>query len=69
MLFSGFSPFHFFFVVRYVGRLFVKESGMVLEILSELKELAGFSADEEIDLFEVSFLLLLRALFYLTLNI
>ncbi|KAH0677829.1 hypothetical protein KY285_025630 [Solanum tuberosum] len=38
--------------IRYVGRLFVKESGKLLEILSKLKELAGFSPDEEIDLFE-----------------
>ncbi|KAH0756501.1 hypothetical protein KY290_026771 [Solanum tuberosum] len=39
--------------IRYVGRLFVKQSGKLLEILSKLKELAGFSPDEEIDLFEL----------------
>jgi len=55
MRFSHVSPFNFFVInVRYVGRLFVKESGKLLEILSKLKELAGFSPDEEIDLFEVN---------------
>ncbi|XP_060212553.1 uncharacterized protein LOC132640125 isoform X2 [Lycium barbarum] len=38
--------------IRYVGRLFVKESGKPLEILTKLNELAGFSPDEEIELFE-----------------
>ncbi|XP_075083911.1 ubiquitin C-terminal hydrolase 12-like isoform X2 [Nicotiana tabacum] len=38
--------------IRYVGRLFVKESGTPLEILTKLNELAGFSPDEEIELFE-----------------
>lgn len=44
----------FFFNVRYVGCLFVKASGKPLEILTKLNELAGFSLDEEIELFEVS---------------
>ncbi|KAL3338231.1 hypothetical protein AABB24_030400 [Solanum stoloniferum] len=38
--------------IRYVGRLFVKESGKPLEILAKLNELAGFLPDEEIELFE-----------------
>nr|ACJ04334.1 ubiquitin specific protease 12 [Nicotiana tabacum] len=38
--------------MRYVGRLFVKGSGKPLEILTKLNELAGFSPDEEIELFE-----------------
>ncbi|KAJ8551602.1 hypothetical protein K7X08_021617 [Anisodus acutangulus] len=38
--------------IRYVGRLFVKGSGTPLEILTKLNELAGFSPDEEIELFE-----------------
>ncbi|KAF3653644.1 Ubiquitin carboxyl-terminal hydrolase 12 [Capsicum annuum] len=38
--------------IRYVGRLFVKGSGKPLEILAKLNELAGFSSDEEIELFE-----------------
>ncbi|KAM3282679.1 ubiquitin C-terminal hydrolase 12 [Capsicum chacoense] len=38
--------------IRYVGRLFVKGSGKPLEIVTKLNELAGFSPDEEIELFE-----------------
>ncbi|XP_049354814.1 ubiquitin C-terminal hydrolase 12-like [Solanum verrucosum] len=38
--------------IRYVGHLFVKGSGKPLEIKTKLKELAGFSPDEEIELFE-----------------
>ncbi|XP_031094460.1 ubiquitin carboxyl-terminal hydrolase 12-like [Ipomoea triloba] len=38
--------------IRYVGCLFVKASGKPLEILTKLNELAGFSLDEEIELFE-----------------
>ncbi|TMW96090.1 hypothetical protein EJD97_007923 [Solanum chilense] len=38
--------------IRYAGRLLVKESGKLLEILPKLKELVGFSPDDEIDLFE-----------------
>lgn len=49
----------FLLVVRYVGRLFVKGSGKPLEILTKLNELAGFSPDEEIELFEVIFFLLI----------
>lgn len=49
----------FLLVVRYVGRLFVKGSGKPLEILPKLNELAGFSPDEEIELFEVIFFLIL----------
>ncbi|KAL5720642.1 ubiquitinyl hydrolase 1 [Ranunculus cassubicifolius] len=38
--------------LRYVGRLFVKGSGRPIEVLSKLNEMAGFSPDEEIDLYE-----------------
>ncbi|XP_028053100.1 ubiquitin carboxyl-terminal hydrolase 12-like isoform X3 [Camellia sinensis] len=38
--------------LRYVGRLFVKSNGKPAEILTKLNELAGFSPDEEIELFE-----------------
>ncbi|GKV35063.1 hypothetical protein SLEP1_g43381 [Rubroshorea leprosula] len=38
--------------LRYVGRLFVKRTGKPTEILSRLNEMAGYSPDEEIDLFE-----------------
>ncbi|KAL5702532.1 ubiquitinyl hydrolase 1 [Ranunculus cassubicifolius] len=39
--------------LRYVGRLFVKSLiGRPIEILPKLKEMAGFSPDEEIDLYE-----------------
>ncbi|XP_024017495.1 ubiquitin carboxyl-terminal hydrolase 12 isoform X2 [Morus notabilis] len=38
--------------LRYVGRLFVRETGMPAEILTKLNEMAGFSVDEEIELFE-----------------
>ncbi|KAF5189288.1 Ubiquitin carboxyl-terminal hydrolase, partial [Thalictrum thalictroides] len=38
--------------LRYVGRLFVKGSGKPIEILPKLNEMAGFSPDEEIDLYE-----------------
>ncbi|MCO5606522.1 hypothetical protein L7F22_060710 [Adiantum nelumboides] len=37
---------------RYVGRTFVKASGKPREILERLNELAGFSSNQEIDLFE-----------------
>ncbi|KAL5568692.1 hypothetical protein UlMin_025267 [Ulmus minor] len=36
----------------YVGRLFVKGTGLPVEILTKLNEMAGFSADEQIELFE-----------------
>ncbi|KAI3924449.1 hypothetical protein MKW98_032650 [Papaver atlanticum] len=36
----------------YVGRLFVKGSGKPLEILKKHNEMAGFSPDEEIELYE-----------------
>ena len=39
---------------RYVGRLFVKGTGKPLEILTKLNEMAGFSPDQEIELYEVS---------------
>ncbi|CAL5365147.1 unnamed protein product [Camellia sinensis] len=42
----------FFYVVSYVGRLFVKANGKPAEILTKLNELAGFAPDEEIELFE-----------------
>ncbi|KAF9592304.1 hypothetical protein IFM89_013530 [Coptis chinensis] len=38
--------------LRYVGRLFVKGSGKPTEVLQKLNEMAGFSPDEEIDLYE-----------------
>ncbi|XP_026444313.1 ubiquitin carboxyl-terminal hydrolase 13-like [Papaver somniferum] len=38
--------------IRYVGRLFVKNSGKPCEILEKLNEMAGFSPDEEIELYE-----------------
>nr|XP_023929858.1 ubiquitin carboxyl-terminal hydrolase 12-like isoform X3 [Quercus suber] len=38
--------------LRYVGRLFVKGSGKPVKILAKLNEMAGFSADEEIELYE-----------------
>ncbi|KAH7415376.1 hypothetical protein KP509_14G040100 [Ceratopteris richardii] len=37
---------------RYVGRTFVKASGKPREILERLNEMAGFSPNQEIDLFE-----------------
>ncbi|KAI3930945.1 hypothetical protein MKW92_011609 [Papaver armeniacum] len=37
---------------KYVGRLFVKDSGKPTEILKKLNEMAGFSPDEEIELYE-----------------
>lgn len=43
----------FFYDGRFVGRLFVKGSGKPTEILSKLNELAGFSPNEDIELFEV----------------
>lgn len=44
----------FFYNIRYVGRLFVKGRGKPVNILAKLNEMAGFSADEEIELYEVS---------------
>ncbi|KNA06627.1 hypothetical protein SOVF_179260, partial [Spinacia oleracea] len=38
--------------MRYVGRLFVKATGKPGEILGKLKELAGYAADDEIELYE-----------------
>ncbi|KAI3893574.1 hypothetical protein MKW92_052244, partial [Papaver armeniacum] len=38
--------------LRYVGRLFVKVSGKPSEILKKLNEMAGFSPNEEIELYE-----------------
>ncbi|KAM3281561.1 ubiquitin C-terminal hydrolase 13 isoform X2 [Capsicum chacoense] len=38
--------------IRYVGGMFVNRSSKPLEILTKLKELAGFLPDEEIDFFE-----------------
>ncbi|CAN1747834.1 Ubiquitin C-terminal hydrolase 12 [Linum perenne] len=38
--------------LRYVGSLFVKRSGLPMEILSKLNEMAGFASDQEIDLYE-----------------
>nr|XP_016444216.1 PREDICTED: ubiquitin carboxyl-terminal hydrolase 12-like [Nicotiana tabacum] len=39
--------------LRYIGRLFVKSSSKATDILGKLNELAGFSPDQEIELFEV----------------
>ncbi|RWR85437.1 ubiquitin carboxyl-terminal hydrolase 12 isoform X1 [Cinnamomum micranthum f. kanehirae] len=38
--------------LRYVGRLFVKGGGKPSEILTKLNEMAGFSPNEEIELYE-----------------
>ncbi|RZC81915.1 hypothetical protein C5167_044494 [Papaver somniferum] len=38
--------------IRYMGRLFVKGNGKPLEILKKINEMAGFSPDEEIELYE-----------------
>ncbi|KAL4560640.1 hypothetical protein LXL04_032793 [Taraxacum kok-saghyz] len=38
--------------LRFVGRSFVKNYGKPMEIIPKLKELAGFSPDEEIELYE-----------------
>lgn len=38
--------------LRYVGRLFVKASGKPQDILPKLRKMAGFSQDEEIELYE-----------------
>lgn len=38
--------------LRFVGRLFVKGSGKPSEVLPKLNEMAGFSPEEEIDLYE-----------------
>ncbi|KAG5544689.1 hypothetical protein RHGRI_017211 [Rhododendron griersonianum] len=39
-------------LARYVGRLFVKANGKPTALLTKLNELAGFTPDEEIELFE-----------------
>ena len=41
-------------IFRYVGRLFVKASGRPQDILPKLRMLAGFSQDDDIELYEVS---------------
>lgn len=46
--------FFSFFEIRYVGKLFVKATGMPVELLTKLNEMAGFSPDEKIELFEAS---------------
>ncbi|XP_030520703.1 ubiquitin C-terminal hydrolase 12-like [Rhodamnia argentea] len=38
--------------LRYVGRLFVKGTGKPAEILTKLNEMAGYSPDQEIELYE-----------------
>lgn len=38
---------------RYVGRLSVKSMSKPVEILTKLNEMAGYSADQEIELYEV----------------
>jgi ubiquitin carboxyl-terminal hydrolase 7 len=38
--------------LRFVGRLFVKAGGRPIEYITKLNAMAGFPADEEIDLFE-----------------
>lgn len=42
---------------RYVGRLFVKASGRPQDILPKLRMLAGFSQEDDIELYEVSLVL------------
>lgn len=46
-------PTGFLFVIRHVGRLFVKGNGKPMDILTKLNEMAHFAPDEEIELFEV----------------
>jgi ubiquitin carboxyl-terminal hydrolase 7 len=41
--------------LRYVGRIFVKNTGKPLEIITKLNEMAGYTPDEEIQLYEVCF--------------
>jgi hypothetical protein len=41
---------------RYVGRTFVKVAGKPTDILEKLNEMAGFTPNEEIQLYEVWFL-------------
>jgi hypothetical protein len=50
---------NFFYDVRFVGRLFVKGSGKPAETLTKLNEMAGLGPDEEIELYEVSLIILL----------
>ncbi|GMY24152.1 ubiquitin carboxyl-terminal hydrolase 12-like, partial [Fagus crenata] len=38
--------------LRYVGRIFVKNTGKPLEIITKLNEMAGYTPDEEIQLYE-----------------
>ncbi|XP_011042519.1 PREDICTED: ubiquitin carboxyl-terminal hydrolase 12-like isoform X2 [Populus euphratica] len=38
--------------LRYVGRLFVKNSSKLIEILAKLNQMAGFASEEEIELYE-----------------
>ncbi|KAI3914507.1 hypothetical protein MKW92_004446 [Papaver armeniacum] len=40
--------------IRYVGRLIVNRNGTPFEILRKLNEMAGFSPDEEVELYEES---------------
>jgi hypothetical protein len=42
---------------RYVGRLFVKATGRPQDILPKLRRMAGFSQNEDVELYEVSLLL------------
>jgi len=43
-----------FAYIRFVGRLFVKANGRPTDILEKLCEMAGFTANEELRLYEVS---------------
>lgn len=43
------------FCFSYVGRSFVKGSGKVAEIIPKLNKMAGFSPEEQIQLYEVIF--------------
>ncbi|KAJ0021171.1 hypothetical protein Pint_31676 [Pistacia integerrima] len=45
--------------LRYVGRLFVKSTGKLIEYLAKLNEMAGYAPDKEIALYEVCFPLLI----------
>lgn len=47
-----------FLFFRFVGRSFVKGHGRPSDIIPKLNELAGFSPDEEIELYEVCFFIL-----------
>lgn len=47
----------FLVYARYVGRLFVKNVGKPVDILTRLNEMAGYAPEEDIELYEVCCLL------------